>query len=124
MSEHLNNTKVQPEEHKTNTVVHQTPTKNLNTEHEKSNSSLYCFFTRSERNDIVADDDTEQKTPKKSPIPSRVTIIDVNKQGKSMSNKDHNSIVRSARPVVINKKINTTLSKLHRLPKSMMLLFK
>lgn len=124
MNELLNNTKVNPKEHKPNVLVHHTPAKNLNTEQVNNNTSLYCFFTRIKRDDIETNVKTEHNKPKKSPIPTRVTVIDVYNQENSMSNKDQDSLVESDKTVTIIEKINTALSKLNRLNKSMMLFFK
>lgn len=124
MSEPLNSTKVKSEEHKPNALALHTSAKNLNIEHVKNNTSLYCFFTRIKHNDIVTNDDTEKKRQMKSPFPTTVTIIDVFKQGKPMSNRNLNSSVKPESPFAIIEKINTALSKLHRLPKYMKLFFK
>ncbi|MCI2283833.1 hypothetical protein L3081_11025 [Colwellia sp. MSW7] len=124
MSEHLNKTKVKPKEHKSNALVHHTSAKNLNNDQVNNNTSLYCFFTRINRDDIVTNVETKQNKSKKSPIPTRVTVIDVYNQDNTMSNKDQNSLVKPEKPVAIIDKINTALSKLNRLNKSMMLFFK
>ena len=124
MSEPLNSTKVKPEANKPNTLVHHTWAKNLNNEPVKNNTSLYCFFTRMKHNDIDTNDDTEQKRQMKSPFPTTVTIIDVFQQGKPMSKRNLNSSVKSESTFPIIEKINTALSRLNRLPKSMKLFFK
>ena len=124
MSKRLDNTKVTPEEHTPNALVHNTLVNNLKIEH-VNNTSLYCFFTRTERNDVTAKINTEPKRQGKSPIPTRVTtIIDVYTQDKLISNTEQNSLALSEKPLSIIEKINAALSKLNRLPKSMMLFFK
>jgi hypothetical protein len=124
MSEPLNNTKAKPEANKPNSLVHHTWAKNLSNDSVKNNTSLYCFFTRMKDNDVDINDDTEQERQMKSPFPTTVTIIDVFKQGKPMSKRNLNSSVKSESTLPIFEKINTALSKLHRLPKSMKLFFK
>lgn len=56
MSKFLNNAEEKQEEHKPNFMAPHKSSKKMNAEHVTNNTSLYCFFTRNKRDDIVKND--------------------------------------------------------------------